>query len=137
MQTANLMRRQILAALKAVGGLLEGAIVRLIKEPIAVGPTTTIAELDAAEADYTGYVEQAAGAWGTVGTNVLNQAEMTATELEFVPSGTTILNTIYGYYVVDSGGTELRFFEMFDTPFAMDGTAAVLRIVPRMAYPED
>lgn len=119
----------MLSALAGVAGTLNGVLIALFKNDFAPNQDSLIA--DFTEADYTGYARSTAVVWGTPFINVDGVAEMIAPGKQFQPSGTTVANTIYGYYVVDSGGTDLVYSERFATPVPLAGPLDALPIIPR------
>jgi hypothetical protein len=100
-----------------VGGLLEGAKLKLYKEPIEPTKATVIADLT--PADFTGYAASAAITWGTPLTDTDGTAFVPGGMIEFAASGSTVANTIYGAYLTDGAGTILLGVFRFDTPVSV------------------
>jgi hypothetical protein len=129
--------KAILTELIGTGNLFEAGKVHLIKSPIVPDKDTVVADFDAVEADFSGYAEKSWGAWGGVGINALGQAEVTATELEWNPSGAATPNTIYGEYFTDNAGTTLLGWRILTTPVPLTGVDSYYRSVTRIALPAD
>jgi hypothetical protein len=69
------------------------------------------------EATFSGYAS-ATLAWGAAFINGSTQAEIDATPVTFAHSSGGVTNTIYGIYVLDSGGA-LAYAERFGAPISM------------------
>lgn len=105
-----------LEALTVAMGRLDAAIVRLYQEGYTPTESSTMADLDAVEADYDGYAEAAIVDWNEAGTDDDGEVIITADSTQFIPTGVTTPNSIGGYYVVDSTGATLKFAVPFDSP---------------------
>lgn len=134
--TTNEARRAIVTELIDVGNFLNGAIAHLFQSPMVPSPALTLADFTAIEADFDGYAASAALTWGAVGTDPADRAWVTAQEVEWVPTGTTTPNTIYGYYVTNAAGTALLFWDNFPDPIPVTGPPSVVHAVPTFQYPE-
>ena len=72
---------------------------------LVLGPTTTVALLDAEECDYTGYVEQTIVSWFAPLLNPLGGASIESGLHQFaIAAPYTVPNTVQGWYLVDSTG---------------------------------
>jgi hypothetical protein len=131
--TANIARRSFVSALIAAAAPLNGAIANLYQDPVGSSPTVVLS--DFVVATFDGYAASAALTWGAVGTDTLNLADVTAQEVEWVPTGTTTPNTIAGGFITNAAGTALLFWEEFDTPIAVNGPPDVVRWVPKFQLP--
>lgn len=131
--TANLARRSFVTALIAVGAPLAGAIAHLYQAPVGTSPLVVLA--DFTEATFDGYAASAALTWGAVGTDTVNLADVTAQEVEWVPTGTVTPNTIAGVYITDAAGTALLFWQEFPAAIAVNGPPDVVRWVPKFQLP--
>lgn len=137
MKTTNASRRAQLTKHIAAGGFLDAAKIHLFKTDLTITPATLLAAFVAAEADFNTYAAVAAGAWGLVGTNPSDQAEVTAAEIEFQPTDNLNPNDIWGWFLTNAGSTELLGYEKYATPVHLGEVWETLRIVPRWALPED
>lgn len=73
---------------------------------VTIGPGVTLAELDAAECDFTGYAAAAITNWNAAGLNPAGGASISANTQFATASPYTVGNVVGGYYVVaDPGGT--------------------------------
>lgn len=89
--------------------------VKLFKGDFTPSPAMTLAELDAIEADFDGYVAEVLTAlFGNPYVNLAGKISMDAgTTADFNSSGGTTPNDIYGWYMTDDGGTVLIAAERF------------------------
>ena len=72
---------------------------------VTLGPLTTLVDLDAAEADYTGYAAQNIAAWTDPLLNGLGGASIEAGLLQFaIAAPYTVPNMIQGWYLTETGG---------------------------------
>ena len=72
---------------------------------VVLSPTTTKAELEAAEADYTGYATQTVTAWMAPLLNPLGGASIDSGLKQFaIASPYTVSNVIQGWWLEDSTG---------------------------------
>jgi hypothetical protein len=131
------MRHSVVTQLIAATGLLDGAKARLFKTPMGSDPNLAASDFAAVEADFDGYAASATLTWGAVGVNALNQADVTAQEVEWVPTGSLTPNVIYGYFVTDATGVALLFWASLVAPFAVQSPSTVVRIVPTFIHPEN
>lgn len=88
---------------------------------ITLGPLTTKAELEAAEADYTGYATETITTWFDPLLNALGGASIESGLKQFqIDAPYTVPNTIQGWWIEESGG-ELVCAGDFTTPKALVG----------------
>lgn len=86
---------------------MAAAEVRLFKiGEVVIGPGITLAELDAAECDFTGYAAIVITAWQDPGLNPAGGASIQASVQFATASPYTVGNQVGGYYVVDTTGTD-------------------------------
>lgn len=72
---------------------------------VVLGPGTTLAELDGAEADYTGYSVITIASWLAPLLNPLGGASIECGTQQFaIASPYTVSNVIQGWYLTESGG---------------------------------
>lgn len=88
---------------------------------VVLSAATVLADLEAAEADYTGYVEQTITAWFDPLLNPLGGASIESGLLQFaIASPYTVDNVIQGWYVQDSADALVCAGD-FTTPKALVG----------------
>jgi hypothetical protein len=97
-----------LTALKAMSGYYNATTLHLTNANITVTPTTPLAALT--EPTFTGYAAVASQVFGTPGNGPNGSAEMFAPSVTFTCSGGTPSDTIYGWFLTDSGGTTLLLY---------------------------
>jgi hypothetical protein len=73
---------------------------------------------DFTEANYSGYSAQTLS-YGTPATNGSGQGQMTATIINFDHNGGATSNTIYGYYLVNTGTSKVVKAEKLDSTVSM------------------
>jgi len=104
------------ALLDEIHAILPTSEVRLFQNNLTISATTVIG--DFTEATYSGYAAQTS-AWTTPATDGSGRAHTQSDVLQYAHSGGATANTIYGYYVVSSGG-DLLFAEKFASSITMD-----------------
>ena len=103
--------------------------IHLAKPPFTPNPTSDPASFT--EADYTGYAAVTITAWDNPALTPADLAEIVGTTVaQFRPTGTTVTNSIAGFWVLDAAG-DFVFAQVFSTPVALTGPNTVLSIVPR------
>lgn len=106
-------------------GPLDGATLHLYKESVPL--TGAMVPADFVEADFTGY-SSAAITWAT--RTRANKKAITKSQLaSFVMSAVTVTNTIYGWYVVDTGGTKVLMAFAYGTPKPIAEVGASVDVV--------
>lgn len=124
-----------LAALIGVGDPWAGAKVALFKNNYTPLPSDPLANFEAA--DFSGYAVSAAIVWGTPfylpdGTPCVTSDLKVFT----VGASPTVFNTIYGYLVQNSGGTDWLFARKFDTPIVLSQEAQAIEVLASFpSYP--
>lgn len=73
---------------------------------ITPGPTTTLAQLDAAACDFTGYSAVVVTNWNVPGLYPLGGASIQTSVQFATASPYTVGNVVGGFYVVDTTGTD-------------------------------
>jgi hypothetical protein len=120
----------LLNALKALGppaGPLNAVTCHLYQNDVT--PTSTSDVATFVEADYGGYATQPI-VWGATFMNPDGNAETNGESLQFQPSSSATPNSIYGYFVTDTGGA-LMFAERFSpAPRPMATPSDALVVVP-------
>lgn len=128
-------RKAMLASIKAESGYLDGAVCKLYKNSIAGGPNT---ELDVIEpADFDGYATSTEITWGGVALGEDDKAKVLGDRKEWVPTGTTTPNTVYGAYITNAAGTQLIAVLPFEAPVYVTGPDDVVSVVPEVTLPWD
>lgn len=103
----------------------------LTKSALTIDRETTLAELDAIEADYSGYAVEV-GAWSVVTISDDGKIEYQCIVPEFRPNATTITNNIFGWYMTKTGTGELLMAGSFEeAPIPMGSALNNLIITPR------
>lgn len=96
-------------------------------------PVGTMVIGDFTVATFDGFAAKAA-AWNPSLVNVNGFAVTYADSMLWVPTGTTTPNTIFGYYVTDTGGTNLLYARRFDTPIALTGPTTGFAMIPSFSF---
>ncbi len=114
------------------GGPFAAAKMHLFQQELALSRDTVLATLTAAEATYTGY--NASGVtWSAPTIGEDGTIESQGVVSEFRPSGTTVGNSIYGFYLTNSAGTVLlACANLANGPVPMNGTTNNLVVIPRL-----
>jgi hypothetical protein len=119
------------AGADVIAGSLTGAKVKLLKETVELSPTVLLADLVAAEADYTGYAE-AAVTWSAVTRGDDGVIEFLGTVPEFRPTGTVLTNAIFGLFVVDALEAVVYMVAAFEGgPLPMESALDSIRLTLR------
>jgi hypothetical protein len=113
-----------------VAGVLHGAKAHLFIN--AIVPTVDSIVSNFSEATFTSYAS-ATITWNTPAyTNGNNQAELTGGTLVFVSGSAPTLQTVYGAFVTDSGGTNLLWAERFTIPVVINSSGDGVTYVPAL-----
>lgn len=122
----------MLTELVAASNLWNGAKVLLFKNNVSPGPNTVLGDLT--ECDFTGYAVSAAVTWGTPGWQPDGTAIVVGDLKTFTVGATpTILNTVYGWALVDTGKTVCYLARKFDTAVNLTQAGNFVDVVP--SYP--
>lgn len=114
--------------------LLDGALIRLFQNDYEPGSSTVLADLTVAT--FTGYAEVDSTTWGGAFQNADGDAQVIPPVIAtFTATGSTIGNTVYGFYVVDAAGTALLWAERFDAPVGFNSNGDTYSFVPRLSFP--
>jgi hypothetical protein len=128
----NLEWHAILTAITQTSQPWDAAKVHLFKSNIVLTPATLLG--DFTEADFTGYSVSGSVTWNAPGYLPDGTAVVVGDAKIFVVGSTpTVLNTIYGYYLTNSGGTALLFARSFDTPVVLSQAGNFVDVIP--TYP--
>lgn len=125
----------ILTALKGAGGTYNGAKLHLFKNNITPDVQTALADLE--ECDFDGYAASAAVTWGSVIHAGADSVQIASDAKEFVATGGTTPNNIYGWYVTDGAGTGYLGAERFDEPIPVVEAGNGLSLQAVLILPSD
>lgn len=106
------------------------AEVALFKSDITPGATTTLAALEAAEADFQGYARIAATNW-TAAATVGGKATTAADQVTFTKGAGGTGNSIYGWFIVDQLGALISAGRATSPPVDMSTDGAVYKVTPQ------
>lgn len=122
----------LLVAADVVAGALSGAVLHLFQTDFVPDRNTTLAELTAAIATYTGYASEAV-TWLAPSVTDTGDIEVVGTVGEFRPTGAIIANQIFGCYLVDAEVVpNLLFCARFeDAPYPMASTLNAIIVTLR------
>lgn len=95
-------------------------------------PTPASVVGDFTEATFTGYTAATLTAFGTPFLNAANNAQSVAPGITFTCTGTTVTQTVYGYFITDVHGTTLLLSGLFDTPVNMNAVGVGFVFVPSL-----
>jgi hypothetical protein len=111
-----------LAIAEAIQTLLAGSDLHLFQSgSVSLTPSTTLAELDAVEADFTGYAVITIAAWLDPLLNPLGGASIECGTQQFaIAAPYTVSNVIQGWYLTETGG-DLICAGDFPQPVALVG----------------
>jgi hypothetical protein len=126
----------MLAELIDTGNLLDGAEVGLFKSDIEITKDTVLADLTVA--DFSGYAPSAAQVWADPIVDQAGNAIVAAPSVIFhAATPLTVSNSVYGWYLVDSGGTVLLAAERFPEAVEVSSPASAVFVQPRWPARED
>lgn len=138
MTTANLAAYEPLTGLMRDATALQTALVNaelhLTKASFVGEPELTLADLTAIEADYTGYAAATIAAYAGPFVDDANTAVLVSPGTNFAPSGTAVLNTIYGGWVETAAGVLMYTF-LLDVPFTQENTTALFDLTHFVRLP--
>lgn len=118
-------------AAAGVAGFLNAAKLHWTKEIIDINEDTTLAELDAIEADYDGYAAQTL-VWGPPTVADDNTVEVVSVAQIYTPTGATTPNQLYAAYIDNSGGTKVYFARQAnEAPIPMNDALDTMTVVVR------
>jgi hypothetical protein len=123
---------QLHRAANDVAGLLDGVKLALFQAPMDIGEATTLAELVANVATFTGYVKTAL-VWDTPSVADDGTVEVVSHTITFRPSDAVTPNQIWGCWIEDSTAAFVYFAGQFDNaPLPM--TSALQQIIVTVRY---
>lgn len=129
----NEAERNILTNQRVALNASAGSVIKLFQGggAVTIDATTTLATLDAAEADYSGYSAIAKTDWTTVTTDGGGNAFTQCSSANFQHDGGGTANDIYGWYLVDYFGGFVC-CEEFGAPVTMNDNTDIITISPKI-----
>lgn len=129
---AQAIAKASLDVLTAVGGSFHLPTLHLYSTNVLVTPQTAIGDM--VEPTFTGYAAVASIAFGAA-VNAPNGAALSqAPSEQFVCSGGTPTDIIYGWYLTDSGNTSLKLVVPFATPVAVGNIGDAVPVQPELYF---
>jgi hypothetical protein len=111
-----------------------GDVVRLFVNDIV--PTTATALADLTEASFSTYAAEPFTLIGTLQANFDGSIQvLQGAPLEWAGPADLTGQTVYGYYVTNSGGTVLKTTYRFPSPVSLTGEHDVLTLLPGLTLP--
>jgi hypothetical protein len=126
--TTQLTSQAILTALKTTPQIYYEPTLHLNVANVTVTPETALGGLT--EATFTGYAAVASVAFGTPGNGPNGSAEMFAPSVTFTCTGGTPNQTVYGWYLTDSGATTLYLYVPLAVPVQITTTGDQVTVQP-------
>lgn len=126
----NAAKLAILAALAAEDGPLDVAMLRLFQNDVTPSANTVVGDLTAAT--YTGYAAEAITWLAPSISTVDGEPEMIGTAGEFRPTGTTVTNEIWGYYITTAALTLFSAGKLDSPPEPFDSVTNALLLTVRV-----
>ena len=117
----------------AVGGAFRTSTLILFANDIQPGPTTVFADL--VPPTFTGYAAVAGIVFGTPYIDPAGDVIVTAPSVDFICSGGTPTDIIYGWALVDAGLTTLRQAARLGAPVPIAAPGDGTTIVPWLLQP--
>lgn len=108
----------------------DGGELCLIKDNILITKDTTLADLEAAKADFSGYAEATIATWHDPFRDAAGSVWMRAPSQIFEHNGGGTDNTIYGWYFKNAGATKKVCAGNFATPIVMSPTSDGMTVEP-------
>jgi hypothetical protein len=121
-----------LSEMVAVGEVLAGCKIHLYANQLIPSQGTLLTMF--VEATFTGYVAQSVGAWGAAYIGPDGNAHVTAPGLQFQATDDVTPNTIYGWYMTNTAGTELVGAANFLTPIPIVAALQAVVMQPDFIY---
>lgn len=103
----------------AMTGLLDGAMLKLLKAPPTLLPNITLAVCDANEADFDGYAAQAVTSWQAAAKGPDGLVRVDSDNKQWLATGTTTSCTVYGVYETNADEDVLQQVWELDVPIVM------------------
>jgi hypothetical protein len=122
----------VLDAMVAVGGILNGAKLKLFSNNFTPDHLTLLTDIT--QADFTGYAEVTLSAWGEAFRDGGSQPKIVHVSVQYTPTGSTVSNTIFGWYLTNAAGTVLLMAKRLDTPVVLTDNSTALIVQPEYRY---
>lgn len=124
-------RVTVMAGLIDTGGVYEAVDLRLYQNDYTPTPATVLADLTAAT--YSGYAAEAiAFAGPVIGSD--GKIRLVSVGALFQPTSSTVTNTVFGWYITNTGGTVLLAAGRFESPVPMMGVTSGVEVTPAIQY---
>lgn len=121
-----------LTALAGTGGPLHGTQLILFQNNLTLTKTTTLADLTAAT--FVGYAAVAGITFGTPYIDQFGVVRIDAPSVDFIMTSNSTPNTIYGWALLDTAGTDLEVAAMLASPIPLTIAGQGLNVQPTFAY---
>lgn len=121
---------EVLCLQAVIDNELDNATLHLFKSNHANNQADTAATYNAIECTFGGYAAITLNSWSAAATNAGNKAETSETIRTFTATGAGLPESIYGVYILDSGG-DLVFAELLDSgAFTLNAAGQVFNYLP-------
>lgn len=114
------------------GGPLYQASLLLLKEQFTPGPTLTVAEVEAKEADFDGYAMEEDLVYGSSYQAPDGTIRVAPPSVQFEATGDTEPNMIHGWAVVNKAGTKVMYSKLYDAPISIEHADDGLLVIPEL-----
>lgn len=128
----SMQRLAALTALIATSAPFAAPTVGLYANSVPLNPSTTLAGLN--PATFVGYAATVGMVWGTPYIDSDGSALVFGTVITQVCTAPTTPNTIYGFYLTDSGVTLLKAAYAFLTPVGIVAADQAVTFLPALRY---
>jgi len=116
---------------------LDSVSLGLFKQPLGPTVDSTLAELEAIEADFPGYARIPLGAWTGPFTAQNGKTLVADGAIVFEATGDDSTNTIYGQFLVGSDSLTLIGAEPFNSPISLGEAGRALVVTPMVGLPSE
>lgn len=106
------------------------SVVRLFKSGFTPQASTTLAELEAQEADYDDYASQTITAWLAPMNSPFGGTQITAPTVEFVCTADQVVSNSIGGYWIEKAAGAVVLVRQFDDPVSMANANDGLTLTP-------
>lgn len=126
------MRLAMLDGLIAVGAILAAAQLQLIQNAFTPGPDLVPGDLT--EADFDGYAAEAALAYDSAYVASDGTYRIAPPSVNFQSTGNTTPNVLYGWAVLNTGGTVVEYSGLFDDPISIANADDGVTVLPEYVW---
>lgn len=123
------------SASTTVAGPLHHAVHGLLGAPLAATHGTTLAEVEAVEADYDGYVRVLNLTWSAPHIAAEGNMEVDGPLIEIIGGSDSVSAQIFGEFLLSSDSAKLYGVNNFQAPINLVGTLVGGLVVPRTGVP--